>query len=561
MCDKNIISSEWQRDLVLLAKNTYVWLTQMSRKYSRPIQTLDQIPMEELGEIRSLGITGLWLVGVWERSPASRRIKQLYGHDHLIGSAYSIYRYDVASELGGESALNILKQKADKAGIILACDMVPNHTGLDCPWVLDHPDWYIGTFKKPVSTWEYNSQNLSPLDGVQIRIEDGYYTQQEAAEAFQYTTSSGFGPLYIYHGNDGTSMPWNDTAQLNYLNPRVREEVKQQILNVARRFKIIRLDAAMTLLRSHYKRLWYPDSNGKKFIPTRDANSMMQNEFDALMPNEFWAEVMEEIRSQAPDTLLLAEAFWLMEKYFIRNLGMHRVYNSAFLNHLRDENNSEFRRYLREIIESDPTLLESFINYLTTPDEAPAAESFGSADKYFGACTLMASMPGIPMFGHGQIEGFSESYGMDFANPMLNESSDKRFLAKHQESLSPLLLQRKRFTSTEAIAIFDLLIEDQTNEDVYIFSIISENKKSLIIFNNSNRQSVGRVIRGWRHPAKEGQSSETSLINGLHLTNVEQVRFTEMRTGEEKILRKLELASEGLKLDLQPYQSLVFDVD
>ena len=41
---------------------------------------------------------------------------------------------------------------------------------------------------------------------------------------------------YIYHGNDGTSFPWNDTAQLDYLNPAVREQVIQTILHVARLF-------------------------------------------------------------------------------------------------------------------------------------------------------------------------------------------------------------------------------------------------------------------------------------------------------------------------------------
>ena len=41
---------------------------------------------------------------------------------------------------------------------------------------------------------------------------------------------------YIYHGNDGTSTPWNDTAQLNYLIPDVREAVIQTILHVARQF-------------------------------------------------------------------------------------------------------------------------------------------------------------------------------------------------------------------------------------------------------------------------------------------------------------------------------------
>jgi len=55
------------------------------------------------------------------------------------------------------------------------------------------------------------------------------------------------------------------------------------------------------------------------------------------MPNEFWREVVDLVRNGAPDTLLLAEAFWLMEGYFVRTLGMHRVYNSAFMNMLKDE--------------------------------------------------------------------------------------------------------------------------------------------------------------------------------------------------------------------------------
>ena len=64
---------------------------------------------------------------------------------------------------------------------------------------------------------------------------------------------------YIYHGNDGTHMPWNDTAQLNYLDPRVREAVVQTILKVAGDFPIIRFDAAMTLAKQHIRRLWFPE--------------------------------------------------------------------------------------------------------------------------------------------------------------------------------------------------------------------------------------------------------------------------------------------------------------
>ena len=61
------------------------------------------------------------------------------------------------------------------------------------------------------------------------------------------------------------------------------------------------------------------------------------------MPVEFWREVVDRVAAEVPGTLLLAEAFWMMEGYFVRTLGMHRVYNSAFMNLLRDEDNEHYR--------------------------------------------------------------------------------------------------------------------------------------------------------------------------------------------------------------------------
>ncbi len=143
-------------------------------------------------------------------------------------------------------------------------------------------------------------------------------------------------------------MPWNDTAQLNYLNPEVREAVIQTILDVARKFPIIRFDAAMTLARRHFQRLWFPEPGSGGDIPSRAEHGLPRDAFLAAMPQEFWREVVDRVAKEAPDTLLLAEAFWLMEGYFVRTLGMHRVYNSAFMNMLRDEENAKFRQLLKK---------------------------------------------------------------------------------------------------------------------------------------------------------------------------------------------------------------------
>ena len=40
--------SDWMPRVVLMAKSTYVWLDQLSRRYGRDLRTLDAIPDEEL---------------------------------------------------------------------------------------------------------------------------------------------------------------------------------------------------------------------------------------------------------------------------------------------------------------------------------------------------------------------------------------------------------------------------------------------------------------------------------------------------------------------------------
>src|SRR5208283_4233837 len=93
---------EWMPKVVLLAKNTYVWLDQLSRRYQRPIQRLDQVPDEELATLGRRGFSGLWLIGLWERSRASQKIKQLCGNADAVASAYSLYEYQIANDLGGQ---------------------------------------------------------------------------------------------------------------------------------------------------------------------------------------------------------------------------------------------------------------------------------------------------------------------------------------------------------------------------------------------------------------------------------------------------------------------------
>ncbi len=88
--------SDWMPRTVMIAKNTYVWLYQLSEQYHQEITQLDQIPDEELDKLASWGFNGLWLIGLWERSEASRTIKQLCGNPEAVASAYSLRNYAIA---------------------------------------------------------------------------------------------------------------------------------------------------------------------------------------------------------------------------------------------------------------------------------------------------------------------------------------------------------------------------------------------------------------------------------------------------------------------------------
>jgi hypothetical protein len=343
--------ADWMSNVVLIAKTVYVWLYQLSKKYHRDIRLLSDIPDEELDQLARWGFTGLWLIGVWERSTASQKIKQIMGNPEAASSAYSLYDYFIAADLGGEEAFQNLKARAWQRGIRLTSDMVPNHMGIYSKWVIEHPDWFLQSPYPPFPVYQFTGVDLSEDPRVCIQIEDGYWQHRDAAVVFKRIDKYTGDVKYIYHGNDGTSMPWNDTAQLNFLLPEVREAVIQTILHVARRFPIIRFDAAMTLAKRHYQRLWFPQPGEGGAIPSRAECGTTKAHFDTLIPKEFWREVVDRVTAELPETLLLAEAFWLMEGYFVRTLGMHRVYNSAFMNMLKMEENAKYRTTIKNVLE------------------------------------------------------------------------------------------------------------------------------------------------------------------------------------------------------------------
>ena len=551
---------DWMSSAVLLAKSIYVWLDQLSSRYQRSITTLADIPDEELARLAHWGFNALWLIGIWERSAASRKIKQLSGNPEAEASAYALHAYRVAMDLGGDAALVELEARCRRHGIRLACDVVPNHTGIDSEWVLQHPDWFLQSEAPPYPGYRFSGPNLCDAEGTSIRIEDGYWDHSDAAVVCEYHDHYTDRRRYIYHGNDGTHMPWNDTAQLNFLLPEVRQAMSDLIVSIARRFSMIRFDAAMTLARKHFRRLWFPPPGGSAGVPSRSAFWMSDADFAEVFPVEFWREVVDRVNREAPDTLLIAEAFWLMESYFVRNLGMHRVYNSAFMNMLKREENAKYRKILKDILAYNPEIMKRYVNFMNNPDEATAIEQFGSGDKYFGVAILLATLPGLPMFGHGQIEGLREKYGMEYRRAYWAETPDSGFVAHHENQVFPLLRLRRSFSGVENFSMYDFTTGHGVDENVYAFSNGPPGQKILVVYNNTLNATHGRL----HHAAPKAFAEHEGIAHtmpvlrqelGLDVGHGQFCRFRTLQ-GAEYLLH-IDQLNDGLELHLNGYEHRV----
>ena len=512
--------SNWMPCVVMIAKSTLVWLDQLSKQYKRPITSLDQIPDEELDLMQHRGITALWLIGLWQRSEASKTIKHLCGNPDAVASAYSLKDYDISPDIGGWEAVENLRVRCRRRGIRLASDMVPNHTGIDGNWVYEHPDYFISQSYSPFPSYTYNGPDLSHNPDWEVKLEDHYYNRTDAAVTFRMRNRHTGETRYVFHGNDGTTMPWNDTAQLDYLNPVTREAVIQKILHVARNFPIIRFDAAMTLAKRHIERLWYPKPGTGGDIAGRAEHSMDEREFNRRIPEEFWREVVDRVAKEVPDTLLLAEAFWMMEGYFVRTLGMHRVYNSAFMNMLKNQENQKYRDSIKKTLEFEPEILKRYVNFMNNPDEDTAIAQFGSDDRYFGVATLLATLPGLPMIGHGQIEGYREKYGMEYQRAYFDEKPNGWLIDQHERRIFPLLRKRYLFANVDNFNIYDCYGPNGVEESVYAFVNGSGNERTLVLVNNRYERIYGTISVSAPKLKKNGEERKmvrTNLAENLNL--------------------------------------------
>jgi hypothetical protein len=340
--------------------NTRVWLTELTRLLGRPA-SLDDIPDAELDGLASRGFDWIWFLSVWQTGKAGQCVSRSnpewrkefqetlpdLNDDDIPGSGFAITGYTVHPSLGGKAALARLRERLHSRGVKLMLDFVPNHTGLDHPWVEEHPDYYIRGTEPDMAR--------EPANYIWVKRQGG--------------------DLLLAYGRDPYFAGWPDTLQLNYGNPATQEAMIGELLKVSEQCDGVRCDMAMLVLPEVFQRTW-----GKPAKP-------------------FWPQATQRVRERAPRFCFMAEVYWDLE-WTVQQQGFDYAYDKRMYDRLREGHARPVREHLHAGLEYQNKLARFMENH----DEPRAAGTFPRG-PYQAAAVVTFLTPGLRFFHQGQFEG------------------------------------------------------------------------------------------------------------------------------------------------------------
>lgn len=351
----------WPKHPFIYEINTWVWLNELGQKYGRRVD-LGSVPCQEWEYLALLGMDAVWLMGVWERSPAAVRLilrqqDQLAEFHSILadfvpqdvtGSAYCVRRYIVDEHIGGPKGLAAARKELARRGIRLILDFVPNHTAQDHPWISDHPEYYI---------------------------QGGANDLANAPAAFFKADGK-----VIACGRDPFFPPWQDVAQLNAFDTGFRKAAIEAIGSIAEQCDGIRCDMAMLLMNEIFEKTW------GKLAGKRP-------------PQEYWVEIIEAVLRRGLDFVFIAEVYWDME-WELQQQGFNFCYDKRLYDRLASGTAEDVRLHLL----ADAGYQGKLLRFIENHDQPRAAAVFPPR-RELAAALIAASVPGAKLFHDGQIEG------------------------------------------------------------------------------------------------------------------------------------------------------------
>src|SRR5271155_5489480 len=340
--------------------NTRVWLTELSQKLRRSA-TFDDIPDAELDRLAAMGFDWVWFLSVWQTGWGAQQVSRGNAEwrrefqetlpdlreEDIAGSGFAITGYTVHKNLGGDAALARLRERLRKRGLKLLLDFVPNHMGLDHPWIEDHPEYFV--------------------KGTELDL-------ARAPQNYTWVKRKS-GDLLLAYGRDPYFSGWPDTLQLNYATPATQEAMIGELVKIAGQCDGVRCDMAMLVLPDVFERTW-----GQR-APL------------------FWPTATQRVRERVPGFLFMAEVYWDME-WTLQQQGFDYAYDKRLYDRLREGHARPVRGHLHAGLDYQAKLAR----FLENHDEPRAAATF-TPEVHEAAAIIAYLSPGLRFFHQGQFEG------------------------------------------------------------------------------------------------------------------------------------------------------------
>jgi hypothetical protein len=341
--------------------NTAVWLQRLGRARGRPL-TLSEVPAGVWDAIAALPVDAVWLMGVWQRSPAGLEIALRnqdvaagnraalpdLSPDDVIESPYCVRDYDVDARFGGAEALAAARAELASRGLGLILDYVPNHVAPDHPWLISRPDCFLPGTEEEIA---------------------------EHPDAFLLVHGR-----VVANGRDPYFPPWPDVVQLNAFSQTLRDAVVDTLSHIGSQCDGVRCDMAMLMTNEVFARTW-----GERAGPPPRF--------------EYWPETIERVRAARPELLFMAEAYWDME-WTLQQQGFDLCYDKRLYDRLVHDPPEAVRGHLQ----ADAPYQERLIRFIENHDEPRAAATFGP-EQARAAAVVMSTLQGARLFHGGQLDG------------------------------------------------------------------------------------------------------------------------------------------------------------
>ena len=432
--------------------NTAVWLRRLGRDAGGDALTLGQVPGSEWDALAALPVDAVWLMGVWQRSPAGLEIARANPEldagnraalpdlrdEDVIGSPYCVRDYTVDERFGGRDALAAAREQLAARGLGLILDYVPNHVAPDHPWLAQKPECL-----------------LPGSDEDLVKHPD----------AFIATAAGVFA-----NGRDPYFPAWPDVVQLNAFSPTLRREVAELLLDVGGQCDGLRCDMAMLMTNEVFARTW-----GERAGPAPD--------------DDYWPALIGRVKRTFPDLVFIAEAYWDME-WTLQQQGFDFCYDKRLYDRLVHDPAASVRGHLQ----ADAGYQERLIRFIENHDEPRAAATFAPAQAR-AVAVVMSTLQGARLYHDGQLEGLRTRIPV-----FLDRGPDE----PHDADLRSFYERLLRAVADSDLASGDWRLcdcagwpDNQSFEELVCWCWRSAQSRHLVVVNLSSSAAQARVRLPW----------------------------------------------------------------